>query len=252
MERVDLLGVEIDNLSMDEVLTGIVEWVSSRRFSYAVTPNVDHMMLLRRDPELRAVYARANLVLADGVPLIWAAKFLGTPLKGRVNGTDLFERTCELAARMGYSVFLLGGNPGAARRAADRLTKRLPGLKVAGCFCPPLGFHTDPAQNRAIQSRIRKSGAEILFVGLGAPKQEKWIFNYAGESGVAFAVGIGISFSFVAGDISRAPVWMQRRGLEWLWRLRAEPRRLWKRYLLEDIPFVGLVAREWAQQVARK
>jgi N-acetylglucosaminyldiphosphoundecaprenol N-acetyl-beta-D-mannosaminyltransferase len=250
MTRISLIGAEIDNVSMDEVLTRIVEFVEARRFSYAVTPNVDHIMQLRTDPELRAVYAQADLVLADGVPLVWASRMLGTPLKERVNGTDLFERMCEVAARRGYSIFLLGGSPGAALSAANCLKGRYPELKIAGCSCPSLGFHADPAQNRAIQTQIRESGADILFVGLGAPKQEKWIYKYAGESGVAFAVGIGISFSFVAGEIRRAPLWIQRHGLEWFWRLMAEPRRLWKRYLLDDVPFISLVLWKFLQPTA--
>jgi N-acetylglucosaminyldiphosphoundecaprenol N-acetyl-beta-D-mannosaminyltransferase len=245
MSRISIVGVGIDSISMDQALTRIAESVAARQFSYAVTPNVDHIMQLRTDPELRAVYAKADLVLADGVPLVWASGILGTPLKQRINGTDLFERTCEVAARRGYSIFLLGGNPGAAVNAATCLQGRYPELKIAGCACPGLGFHLDPAQNLAIQTQIRESGADILFVGLGAPKQEKWIYEYARESGVAFAVGIGISFSFVAGEIRRAPLWVQRHGLEWSWRLIAEPRRLWKRYLFDDIPFISLVLWNW-------
>jgi N-acetylglucosaminyldiphosphoundecaprenol N-acetyl-beta-D-mannosaminyltransferase len=248
MTRISLLGVGIDNISMEEALARVEESVAARQFSYAVTPNIDHMMQLRRDSELRSVYDHADLVLADGTPLLWASRILGTPLKERINGTDLFVRTCELAARRGYSVYMLGGNPGAAANAAKRLKIQYPDLKIAGYFCPGRGFHTDPVQNGAIQTRIRESGADILFVGLGAPKQEHWIYKYASRSGVAFAVGIGISFSLVAGDIKRAPLWMQRRGLEWLWRLCAEPKRLWKRYLIDDMPFIGLVAREWARR----
>ena len=247
MARISLLGTEIDNISMNQALTRIAEAVAARHFSYAVTPNVDHVMQLRTDPELRTVYGEADMVLADGVPLVWASKVLGTPLKERINGTDLFERTCEAAARCGHSIFLLGGNPGAAVNAASRLNGLYPDLRIAGCSCPERGFHVDSVQNQSIQDEIRKSGADILIVGLGAPKQEKWIYNYARESGVAFAVGIGISFSFVAGQIRRAPLWMQRHGLEWLWRLIAEPRRLWKRYLLNDIPFISLVLWNWIQ-----
>ena len=243
--KVALLGVGIDNVSMEQALARIAESIAARSFSYAVTPNVDHVMQLQTDRELRAVYAGADLVLVDGVPLVWASRILGTPLKERINGTDLFEQTCEAAAEHGYSVFLLGGNPGTAVNAANRLKGRYPDLKIAGCFCPPMGFQIDPAQNRAIQDRIRESSADILFVGLGAPKQEKWIYKYARGSGVAFAAGIGISFSLVAGEIRRAPFWMQRRGLEWFWRLIAEPQRLWKRYLVEDMPFISLVFRAW-------
>jgi N-acetylglucosaminyldiphosphoundecaprenol N-acetyl-beta-D-mannosaminyltransferase len=173
MARISLLGTEIDNISMNQALTRIAEAVAARHFSYAVTPNVDHVMQLRTDPELRTVYGEADMVLADGVPLVWASKVLGTPLKERINGTDLFERTCEAAARCGHSIFLLGGNPGAAVNAASRLNGLYPDLRIAGCSCPERGFHVDSVQNQSIQDEIRKSGADILFVGLGAPKQEK-------------------------------------------------------------------------------
>ena len=136
-------------------------------------------------------------MVADGVPLLWAARLLGTPLKERINGTDLFERTCQFAAERGYSVFLLGGSPGSATSASAELMRRHPTLKIVGLECPPMGFYKDDHQNKAIQSSIRTSGADILFVGLGAPQQEQWMCDYAAGSGVSFAIGVGVSFSFV-------------------------------------------------------
>jgi N-acetylglucosaminyldiphosphoundecaprenol N-acetyl-beta-D-mannosaminyltransferase len=235
------LGLEIHNLTMDEALLAIGEIVERRRFAYAVTPNVDHTVKLRKSALFRELYSKASLVVADGVPLLWAARLLGTPLKARINGTDLFERSCEFAAQRGYSVFLLGGSPGAAASACAELMRRHPALKIAGCECPPFGFYKHEAQNKALQQTIRDSGADILFVGLGAPQQEQWMCDYAPGSGVSFAIGVGVSFSFVGGLIPRAPLWMQRNGLEWLWRLAKEPRRLWRRYLLEDLPFFGML-----------
>jgi N-acetylglucosaminyldiphosphoundecaprenol N-acetyl-beta-D-mannosaminyltransferase len=226
---------------MDETLLAIGEIVERRRFGYAVTPNVDHTVKFRKNAQFRELYRRAELVVADGVPLLWAARLLGTPLKERVNGTDLFERSCQFAAQRGHSVFLLGGSVGAANSASKILIQRHPDLKIAGCECPAFGFHKSEEQNHAIQRRIRESGADILFVGLGAPLQEQWMCDYAEGSGVAFAIGVGVSFSFVGGLIPRAPVWMQRNGLEWLWRLGKEPKRLWRRYLLEDLPFFGML-----------
>lgn len=237
-QRIDVLGVSIDNLTMVEALQRIAKVVDEGRFAYAVTPNVDHLIKLRQDARFRDVYKSADLVVADGVPLLWAARMLGAPLKERINGTDLFERTCELAAQRGYSVYLLGGSPGTAANACDRLLEKHPDLKVAGWCCPPPGFHEDETQNRALQESILRSRADILFVGLGAPKQENWMYSYAKGSGIAFAVGVGVSFSFVGGEIARAPVWMQRHGFEWLWRLAHEPRRLWRRYLVHDTAFL--------------
>jgi N-acetylglucosaminyldiphosphoundecaprenol N-acetyl-beta-D-mannosaminyltransferase len=228
---------------MAETLLAIGEIVDRRRFGYAVTPNVDHTVKFRNSAQFRELYERAALVVADGVPLLWAARILGTPLKERINGTDLFECTCQLAAQRGYSVFFLGGSPGAAASASAKLMQRHPNLKIAGCECPPVGFYNSAEQNETIQKKIRQSGADILFVGLGAPQQEQWMCDYAEGAGVWFAIGIGVSFSFVGGLIARAPVWMQRNGLEWLWRLGKEPKRLWRRYLLEDLPFFGMLLR---------
>jgi N-acetylglucosaminyldiphosphoundecaprenol N-acetyl-beta-D-mannosaminyltransferase len=242
-ERVQLLGLNIHNLTMTETLQAIKEIVECKRFSFAVTPNVDHTVKFSKCAQFREIYAKAGLVVADGVPLLWAARMLGTPLKERINGTDLFERTCQLAEQQGYSVFLLGGSPGAAAGACEKLALRHPHLKIAGWDCPAFGFYKNAEQNKEVQSKILESGADILFVGLGAPQQEQWMCDYAKGSGVVFAVGVGVSFSFVGGLIPRAPVWMQRNGLEWLWRLGKEPRRLSRRYLLEDLPFFAMLLR---------
>jgi N-acetylglucosaminyldiphosphoundecaprenol N-acetyl-beta-D-mannosaminyltransferase len=199
-------------------------------------------MKLRHDADFRAVYAKAGLRVADGVPLVWASRFLGTPLHGRVNGTDLFELLAAEAAKWGWSIFLLGGAGDAAALAAAELRRRHDGLSVAGTYSPQFGFEQDPRECRRITEMIAESGADILFVGLGAPKQEKWIAQYGAACNVRFAVGVGVSFSFVAGTLPRAPFWMQRHGLEWLWRLIQEPQRLWKRYLIDGLPFFWFVA----------
>jgi N-acetylglucosaminyldiphosphoundecaprenol N-acetyl-beta-D-mannosaminyltransferase len=243
-QRIDILGQAIDNVVYDDVLAHIDRAVAERRFFHCITANVDHLMKLRRDPAFRAVYRAADLVVADGVPLVWASRWLGTPLKARVNGTALFERIAAHAARCGYSLFFLGGAEDSAQRAAEVLKARHPRLRIAGIYAPPLGFDRHDARNAQLQRMIAASGADILIVGLGAPKQENWIARHAPGTGVRFAVGVGVSFSLVAGTIARAPRWMQRIGLEWLWRLAMEPRRLWKRYLVDDMPFFWHVARQ--------
>jgi N-acetylglucosaminyldiphosphoundecaprenol N-acetyl-beta-D-mannosaminyltransferase len=167
---------------------------------------------------------------------------LGTPLKGRVNGTDLFESLCEKAAEYGIPIFLLGGNPGTARDAGRVLNSRHPDLEVAGYYCPPFGFEDDEEECERIRLRVRESDAKLLFVGLGAPKQEFWMADQGKDTGVRHAVGVGFSFSFVSGEVKRAPPWMQKHGLEWAYRLLREPTRLWRRYLIQDLPFVWLVA----------
>jgi N-acetylglucosaminyldiphosphoundecaprenol N-acetyl-beta-D-mannosaminyltransferase len=240
--KIQILGQTIDNVTLEDVVEHAAECISERRFTYCVTSNVDHIMKLRRDAEFRAVYADAGLRVADGVPLVWASHYLGTPLRGRVNGTDLLERLAAEAAHRGWSIYLLGGADDAGARAAAALVRRHPKLRIAGVYPPTMGFEYDSHECRRIVEMIRSSGADILFVGVGAPKQEQWIVRYGLNCGVSFAVGVGVSFSFLAGTIPRAPRWMQTSGLEWLWRLVQEPRRLWKRYLVDDLPFFWLVA----------
>jgi len=244
-DRVNILGVWIDNVTTAEAVARICELVDEGKFSYVVTPNVDHVMKLQMDEEFREIYLGASLVLADGVPLLWASKILGTPLKERVNGTDLLLRLCVASATKGYSIFLLGGNKGVARDACSILQARYSGLKIAGHYYPEFDFEKDAGECFRIQKTIADSKADILFVGLGAPKQEKWIKHYGPGCQVPVAIGVGASFSFVTGDLKRAPHWMQKYGLEWLWRLLCEPRRLWKRYILDDMPFLWLVAKAW-------
>lgn len=248
IDKIKLLGIDISNVSMSETIFYIDKMIASGTFSYIVTPNVDHLMKLQFDSDFRKIYEGANLAVPDGVPLLWGSRILGTPLKERVNGTDLFVKICENAAERGYSIFLLGGNPDTAEKAGTILAEKYPGLRVAGYFCPEFGFDADFVECRRIQKLIAASKADILFVGLGAPKQERWIAEFGPGCGVKVAIGIGVSFSLVSGNIKRAPIWMQKRGLEWFWRLMAEPRRLSKRYLVDDLPFFWLVAKYWLKQ----
>ena len=242
MQHISLFSIKIHNLTMHETLDHMSDLIEDGEFAYAVTPNVDHVIKLQKDADFREVYNNASLVLPDGVPLLWASRLLGVPLKERINGTDFFELACERAAERGYSVYLLGGSPGAAESACSTLKIRYPELRIAGLACPPQGFHENHELNEDIKLRIRRSAADILFVGLGAPKQENWMFHHAEQAGVRFAAGVGVSFSFVGGEIRRAPVWMQKAGTEWLWRLLKEPGRLWKRYLFGILPFARLLS----------
>ena len=245
VERPDglhIMDTWVDRVTMDGAVSHIETLMDSVEFSYTVTPNVDHLVKLRTDPHFRAAYATADLSVPDGVPLLWASRLIGSPLPERVNGTDLVERLSEMAARNGYSVYLVGGAPDTAAAAARILEQRYPGLRIAGYSCPPMGFDLDASTNDAVVEEIAESGADILFVALGAPKQEKWIMEHADRTGVSHAVGIGGSFALISGHIHRAPDWAQRRGLEWAWRLAHEPRRLWRRYLVDDLPFVRYLA----------
>jgi N-acetylglucosaminyldiphosphoundecaprenol N-acetyl-beta-D-mannosaminyltransferase len=248
MSKVTLLGVPIDSVLMQEALERIERLIEARWPSYVVTPNVDVLVKLQTDAEFRRIYDDASLVVADGMFLIWAAKFLGMPLKEKVSGSDLFVEFCELAARKGYKIYLLGAMPGVAPKAAAILMKRYAGLNIVGTYSPPFGFEEDEAECERIVRMIRDAAPDVLFIGLGSPKQEKWLVRHKHRYGTPVSIGVGISFDYVAGTVKRAPRWMQNAGFEWFWRLLMEPKRLWRRYLVEDLVFFWLVAKQKMQK----
>ncbi len=242
-------GVAINNITTYQALGMIDQFVQQRKNSIVVTPNVDHIVKLQNDAEFMRIYRDASLVLADGMPLLWASRILGNPIVEKISGSDIFWNICELASQKQYGLFLLGGRPGAASGAAQTLQGKYPGIRITGTYCPPFGFEYDPAENSKIIAMIRAAKPDILFVGLGAPKQEKWIYNHRKELNVPVSMGIGVTFEFACGMVKRAPLWMQRSGLEWMWRLLMEPGRLWKRYLVEDMKFFILVLRQKFQNI---
>jgi N-acetylglucosaminyldiphosphoundecaprenol N-acetyl-beta-D-mannosaminyltransferase len=243
--RIKICGIEIDRYSFNEVTDTIVNHCRNKGDpEYVVTPNAMHIVSLQNDADFRNIYHRAFLVVPDGVSLLWAAKFLKTPLNDRINGTDLFEKLCTIASEEGFKVFLLGGRPGAAQKAQEVLQIRHPNLEIVGTYCPTYGFENKPEELKFIQSKIQSVTPDLLFVGLGAPKQEKWIANNYLSIKVPVSLGIGVSFELVAGMVNRAPVWMQKSGLEWLFRLIVEPQRLWKRYIIGNPTFIWLVIKQ--------
>ncbi len=247
--RVELRGVLFDALTQAGAIDHIFGSLDAGRGGWVVTSNLDHLRRATRDAEFRAMLDEADLVVADGTPLVWAARLAGRPVPERVAGSSL---TPELAGRAaaaaaGRSLFLLGGNPGVADQAAEKLLEQHPDLRVAGTHCPPMGFENDPAEMDAIRTKLADSGADIVLVALGSPKQEKLIRRLRSEGVLpgAWWLGVGITLSFITGQVNRAPVWMQKAGLEWVHRMVQEPRRLARRYLIEGLPFAaGLVA--WA------
>ncbi len=244
MDKVNICGAIIDNLSFREAIYSINRFVKNRSNVYVVTPNIDHIVRLRKDIVFKNIYGNAALVLPDGMPVIWAAQFLGAPLKEKVSGADIFPELCSLAARSKYSVFLLGGRKTAVEKTALKLTNKYPDLKIAGTYCPSFGFERDVEETKKIVEIIKSAKPDILFVGVGSPKQEKWIYDHKDEYIVPVSIGVGAAFDFISGIVKRAPVWMQKTGLEWLWRLIMEPKRLWKRYLVDDVQFFALLLKQ--------
>jgi exopolysaccharide biosynthesis WecB/TagA/CpsF family protein len=244
-DKVNIAGVHVDKYSFDEVVERIINHALVKgKPEYVVTPNAQHIVSLQQDALFQDIYRKAFLAVPDGVSLLWSAKFLQTPLRGRVNGTDLFEKVCAEAAEKGLKVFLLGGRPGAADNAKSVLQLRHANLNIVSTYCPPYGFESQPEELAAINSHIQAAAPDILFVGLGAPKQEYWIYNNYLDLGVPVSVGIGVSFELVANMVQRAPVWMQKWGLEWLFRVFVEPKRLWKRYIVGNPQFMWLVVKQ--------
>lgn len=237
--RVTLMGLAIDSVRQVDVLSHIATALNHNRGGWVITPNLDQLRLYCKHPDLHPLYEEADLILADGMPLVWASRLAGEPLPERVAGSSLVTPLCALAAESGHSVFFLGGNPGAAAAAAQKLNTQYSSLKVAGTYCPKIGFEKDPEEMTRIRDAILSSRPDIIFVGLGFPKQEKLIRELRAIYPRAWYLGIGISFSFIAGEVRRAPLWMQRLGLEWFHRMTQEPGRLFKRYIIHDLPFAA-------------
>lgn len=243
-ERVDICNVIIDNVTIKDVLIRIDAVINAGISVYFVTPNVDHIVKLQKDRLFAEVYKGADLVLADGMPLLWISRLLNTPLKQKISGSDLFPLVCGFAEEKGHSVFLLGGRPGAALAACAKLQRNYPDLKITGSYCPPYGFENSKVENGIILSILEKEKPDILFVGLGAPKQEKWIYEYSRKTHIHVSIGIGVTFEYYSGIIKRAPKWVSHAGFEWLWRVLSEPNRLWRRYFIDDIKILYLVYRQ--------
>ena len=240
MARIKFMNTEIDNLTMQEALEAIDKLIQENKSAYVVTPNVDHIVQLETNKELQDVYANASLILTDGKPLLWIAKWYGTPIKEKISGSDLFPLLCKMAAEKGYKMFFLGAAEGVAAKAAENLSNRYKGLQVVGTYSPPYGFEKDQEEMAKIKKKIKEANPDILIVGLGCPKQEKFIYYNREELGVPISLGLGASFDFEAGNIKRAPKWMADHGLEWLFRITQDPKRMAKRYLVDDRKILGL------------
>lgn len=239
LPEVELQGVGLHAISQVECVEYVLDELDAGRGGWVVTPNLDHLRRLERDREFRELYDEATVRVVDGTLLLWALALQRTPVPERVAGSDLISSLSAGAAQRRRSVFLLGGNPGTAERAAEVLRARHAELTVAGVECPPEGFHKDALAMARLSRRLHEAKPDIVFVALGSPKQELVIRHLRHDRPEAWWLGVGISFSFLAGEVRRAPPWMQRAGLEWLHRVAQEPRRLFRRYFVEGLPFAA-------------
>lgn len=248
--RVRLFGVDIDVVRREDAVRAVLRMAKTPGpCRFVVTPNADHVLLLQRTPEMRRAYADAALVIADGWPVVVSSWLLSRPLPERVTGSDLVPAVFEAAdANDPLRTYLFGAAPGVAERAARAVEARYPAVRVVGAHGPPFGFERDPDELRRSLERIRAANPELLLVGLGAPKQELWVHAHKDRIPARVALCIGATIDFLAGERPRAPLWMQRTGLEWFHRMMAEPRRLVPRYARNAVEFPGLVFREWRRQ----
>ena len=238
--RVRIGELEVDSVTFEQALERIAELVDGRDGGAVFTPNVDHVVKAESDVEFRRAYSRASLCLADGVPILWAARLLGSPLPAKVSGSDLVLPLARLAAERRWRVYLLGGGPGVANEAGAKLSREL-GVDVVGTDSPVVREDGTVEEAELTLGRLGATKPQLVLVALGAPKQERFIDRYGDRIGPAVAMGVGGSLDFVVGRVRRAPAWMSRAGLEWLYRLGQEPRRMWRRYLIEDPRFVAIV-----------
>lgn len=248
MSRLHFMNTEIDNYTMEEAVCAIDQLIQQNKNGYVVTPNIDHIVKLETDTNLQKVYADADVILTDGKPMIWMSRLYGTPIKAKVSGSDLFPELCALAARKDYRVFLLGAAEGVAVKAAANLQKKYPGLIIAGTYSPPFGFEKDEEEIEHIIQIVTRAKPHILIVGLGCPKQENFIYKYRDRLNVPVSLGLGASIDFEAGILKRAPKFMADHGFEWLYRVAQDPKRMAKRYFVDDVKILRLFFKYWPKK----
>jgi N-acetylglucosaminyldiphosphoundecaprenol N-acetyl-beta-D-mannosaminyltransferase len=239
-----IMGIPFDNVTLTDAIERIDAMIASRRPHYLVTANVDFLVQARADEELRRILVGADLVLCDGTPLVWMSRLLGNPLPERVAGADLVPQLIEHAAEKKHRLFFLGATPEANARAVARVQERHPGVIIAGHYSPPFKPLAE-MDHAEISRRVRAAKPDILFVAFGCPKAEKWMAAHRHLLGVPVMIGVGATIDFLAGRMKRAPLWMQRGGLEWIYRLCQEPRRLGWRYLNDLWQFGRAIIGQW-------
>jgi N-acetylglucosaminyldiphosphoundecaprenol N-acetyl-beta-D-mannosaminyltransferase len=243
--RVTLMGCEIDNLSMEETLGKVEGFIQSGQPHQHVVVNVDKLVKASRDEELRRIINDCALVNVDGMPVVWASRLLGKPLKERVAGVDLFEALMRRAGEKGWRVFLLGAREEVVSAVRDAYQRKYPKLVIAGYRN---GYWNGEQEEAQVVEQIRDSRADLLFVAISSPKKEQFLGRYQAEMKIPFAMGVGGTFDVAIGRVKRAPVWMQKTGLEWFYRFLQEPRRMFRRYFIEDMAFIWLFIKEAARR----
>lgn len=251
-ERFSIGGLPVDPVTLPGALDTIERLIQMKRGATVFTPNVDHVVIAAHDDRFCRAYEAVSLSLVDGMPLCWAARLLGRPVPEKVSGSDLVMPLCERAAERGWRLYLLGGAPGVGDLAASRLRERLPAINVVGTDAPRVSLDGDRAEWAAIAERVAAARPDLVLLAFGAPKQEIFAEEMRTILTPAVSVCVGAGIDFIAGTVKRAPAWMSRSGLEWLYRLSREPRRLAGRYLVRDPEFALIFGRQLTRQLAEK
>lgn len=241
MKKQPLLNTFVNNVDMNEVLSAIDEMVSSQKKSYVVAINVDVVMKIENDPYLKEITDNADMVLVDGKPLVWIAKWHKNPVKAKISGSDLVPLLCKKAALRGYSIFIIGGKEGIAEKAEKNLKTELPEINIVGTYAPPFGFEKDEIELEKINKMITQAHPDLLIACFGCPKQEKWIYENYQKYDAKVSICAGATVDFLAGNVKRAPKWISEHGLEWFYRFTQEPKRMFKRYFVDDVKIIKLI-----------
>jgi N-acetylglucosaminyldiphosphoundecaprenol N-acetyl-beta-D-mannosaminyltransferase len=239
--KVNILGCPIDNLSLEEALAAIEKFIESKKPHQYIAINADKIVKMRKDDLFRDIILSSDLNIVDGQPLMWVSRLFGQPVKQRYGGIDIMDALMPLAERKGYGVYFLGGREEIVKNVAEKYRRRCPDLRITGWR----NGYWEKEEEEGIIKNIKESGSDVLFFAMSSPKKEVFLKTYLGEIGVPFVMGVGGAFDVLAGKTKRAPEWVQKIGMEWLFRVIQEPRRLWKRYLVGNTIFMWLVLKEF-------
>lgn len=250
-ERIPFMGIFIDNMDADEIVQHVFDCVKCKKPVQIVGVNVDQIVTINKNEQSKRIFRDAEIVFIDGKPIKWMCSLLGRPAKERITGPDLMEYICEKGAALSLRVFLLGAASGVAKKCGEVLAEKFPGIVISGSYSPPFGFQNDFEEMKKINSMLKNSNSDLLFVGMGSPKQDIFIYENMADYGIPVSFSMGAALDFIAGNVKRAPRWMVNSGLEWLHRISQNPKRLWKRYLITDMAIIPLFIKELFKKYLR-
>ena len=241
MNKQLFLNTQVNSLAMDEVLQEICNLVDEKKKSYVVAVNTDVIIKIESDKYLKQISDEADLTLVDGKPLIWISKWLKRPVKEKISGSDLVPKLCRISAEKGYTIFIIGGKEGVANSAKANLEKFFKDIQIVGIYSPPLGFERDAEELSRINQKISSADPDIVIACFGCPKQEKWVYENYKKYNASVSICAGATVDFLAGNVKRAPKWMSDHGLEWFYRFLQEPKRMFKRYFIDDLKIISII-----------